>query len=341
MIVLAGDIGGTNSRLALFEARGEGAQPPGAGTPRLVVQKTYPSRDHASLEDIAAIFLQDVGKGHDISRACFGIAGPVENNVGRATNLAWMVDGRVLQERLGIERVVLINDFSAAALAIPVLGPESLVALGGGPRVAGGPMAVLGAGTGLGEAFLVWSPAENKYHAVSSEGGHADFAPRTGIELALFQFLAHKHGRVSCERVLSGRGLVDIFTFLSQEPSCQALLRPETVAAVAAEDQDPAATISKRALEGRDPICELSLALFSSVLGAVAGNLGLYLLATGGVYVAGGIAPRILPFLQRGGFRQAFEAKGRLSPLVSKLPAFVVTHADPGLLGAATVAAGL
>jgi glucokinase len=199
-------------------------------------------------------------------------------------------------------------------------------------------MAVLGAGTGLGQAFLIWSATENRYQVVSSEGGHVDLAARTPLEHGLVHFLTGKYGRVSCERVLSGQGLVDVFKFLSEEPACRGLIRPETAAVLAATGNDPAAAISQRALAGTDPVCEMALALFCSVLGAVAGNLGLMVLATGGVYVAGGIAPRILPYLQRGGFREAFERKGRLHTLVERMPAYVVTHPQPGLLGAATIA---
>ncbi len=254
-----------------------------------------------------------------------------------------MIDGRAISQKLGIPRVTLVNDFYAAALGVTAVSADSLVALGGGPPVEHGPIAVLGAGTGLGEAFLTWSAAEDRYQVVSSEGGHTDFPARTALELSLLQYLTTKYGRASCERVLSGQGLVDIFTFLSQEPACQTLIRPETTAALGdrGAGHDPAAIISQRGLANEDPVCELSLSIFCDVLGAVAGNLALTVLATGGVFVAGGIAPRILKYLQKGGFRAAFEGKGRLSPLVARIPAFVVTHPQLGLLGAAKVAAGL
>jgi glucokinase len=345
MIVLAGDIGGTNARLALFDAGADASRP----TFTSIFERTYPSAAQPSLDVIAEGFLRDVEKetgrtfpkGKGIDGACFGIAGPIENNICRATNLPWLIDGRALASRLGIARVTLVNDFYAAALGVTVVGSDHLVPLGGSPPVAKGPIAVLGAGTGLGQAFLVWSPTDGRYQVVSSEGGHADFAPRTPLETGLLQFLSNKYGRVSCERVLSGHGLVDVFSFLSQEPACRPLIRPETAALLAAQgpDNNPAAIISQRGLAGTDPICEMSLALFCSVLGAVAGNLGLAVLATGGVFVAGGIAPRILAYLNKGGFREAFERKGRLHTLVGRLPAFVVTHPQPGLLGAATVAA--
>jgi glucokinase len=340
MTVLAGDIGGTNSRLAIYAVPAAGLR----GVKPIFVQ-TYPSAAHASLDIIVEKFLEAaagaIGDRASVDNACFGIAGPIEHNICRATNLPWVVDGNALGHRLGIARVVLVNDFFAAALGVTALGPDELVALGGDVRVAHGPAAGLGAGPGLGQAFLLWSAADNRYHVVPSEGGHVDLAARTPLEHGLVTFLTVKYGRVSCERVLSGKGLVDVFNFLSEEPACRGLIRPETTAALAAPGSDPAATISQRALAGTDPVCEMALSLFCSVLGAVAGNLGLMVLATGGVFVAGGIAPRILPFLQRGGFREAFDRKGRLHTLVERMPAYVVTHAQPGLLGAATVAADL
>ena len=334
-MVLAGDVGGTNCRLALFE--------PGAGEP--LFARTYPSAGHSGLDVIAEKFLSEARAdspraSSPPTRACFGIAGPVEGNVCRATNLPFVIDGRVLSQRLNIPRVRLVNDFYAAALGSIAVPAEKLVGLGGGPREPHGPIAVLGAGTGLGGAFLLWSPADQRYQVVPSELGHADFAPRTGLERDLQRYLAAKYGRVSCERVLSGHGLVDAYAFLSDEPAFRALVRPETTAAMAAGD--PAAAISTRALQGTDPVCEATLAIFAGVLGALAGNLALTVLATGGVFVAGGIAPRVVPFLTRPGlFREAFERKGRLQSLVARMPAFVVTHAEPGLLGAATLAATL
>jgi glucokinase len=347
MIVLCGDIGGTNARLALFEV--ERARPGHRPRFTTIFERTTPSRSQPSLDEIVEGFLRAaeietdgrVGKGKGIDGACLGIAGPIENNRCQATNLPWVVDGRALAARLGIPRVTLVNDFSAAALGVTAVGPEALAPLGGGAPVPGGPIAVLGAGTGLGEAFLLWSEPAGRYDVISSEGGHADFAPRTPLEAGLLVYLSSKYGRVSCERVLSGNGLVDIFSFLSLEPACRPLVKPDTAAILASPgpNHDVAAEISRRGLEGTDPICEMSLSLFCSVMGAVAGNLGLTMLATGGVFVAGGIAPRILGYLQKGGFRESFERKGRLHTLVERLPAFVVTHPQPGLLGAATIAA--
>jgi glucokinase len=372
--VLAGDIGGTNTRLALFEADRD--------DPRF--ERVYPSAAFTGLELIAEKFLgearAELGAGAQVvlpERACFGIAGPVEGNVCRATNLPWVIDGRVLAQRLGIPKVRLVNDFYAAALgSIRVPSGALSVLGGGGPRDPKGPVAVLGAGTGLGQAFLLWSAAAQRYDVVSSEGGHADFAPRTPLESALLRYLAAKYGRVSYERVLSGQGLVDLYAFLNEEPALRLVGKAETQLAMARED--PAAVVSRHALDGSDPVCEMALAMFCGVFGALAGNLALTVLATGGVFVAGGIAPRILPFLvksappsaprpdggvgpgpgvqagpiagggagaglAKGGviFREAFERKGRLQSLVAGIPSYVVTHPQPGLLGAAAVAATL
>jgi glucokinase len=333
-VVLAGDIGGTNSRLALFEV----------GQAEPLFTRTYSSPAYSGLDVIVEKFFDDARAAAPRApvppdRACFGIAGPVEGNVCRATNLPFVVDGRALSQRLGIGRVKLVNDFHAAALGSVGVPADKLVAIGGGPRDPMGPIAVLGAGTGLGQAFLLWSASEGRHQVVPSEGGHGDFAPRTSLEAGLLRFLAAKYGRVSYERVLSGHGLVDAFAFLSDEPAVRALVRPDTVAAIATDD--PAAVISRRALDGSDPVCGAALGMFCSVLGALAGNLALTVLATGGVFVAGGIAPRVLPFLQKGLFRDAFDRKGRLQSVVTRIPAFVVTHAEPGLLGAATIAASL
>lgn len=330
--VLAGDIGGTNSRLALYDG---GVEP--------VFARTYASADHGSLEDVVARFLAEarteLGRPLHTRRGCFGIAGPVENDTSRVTNLRWFVDARALEQRTAVARIRLINDFQAAALGVTALGAEHVVALGGGPRVETGPIVVAGAGTGLGEAFLFWSAAERRYHVMPSEGGHVDFTPRTGLESGLLNYLTGRYGRVSYERVLSGQGLADIFAFLSTEPAVRPLVSATTRAAMAAED--PAAVVTRQALAGADAVCTIALNLFCSVLGGLAGNLALTFLASGGVFIAGGIAPRIVAVLQNGVFREAFEAKGRFQGLVAKMPAFVVTHKDVGLVGAATQAARL
>src|SRR3569623_333990 len=286
-IVLAGDIGGTNTRLALCEV---GLQ---QGLKDPLFAHTYPSAAHTGPDVIIEKFLAAARATSPRlekppERAGLGIAGPVEGNVCRATNLPWVSDGRALSQRLGIARVRRVIDFYAAALGSVAVPAEKLVALGGGPRDPHGPVAVMGAGTGLGQAFLLWSHAEGGYQVIPSEGGHIDFAPRTGLESELLRFLTAKYGRVSYERVLSGHGLVDLYAFLSEEPAFRALQKPETVAALAA--QAPAAVISQRAQDGSDTICGAALAIFCSGMGARAGNLALTVLATGGVVVAGGWA---------------------------------------------------
>src|SRR3954452_14584889 len=211
MTVLAGDIGGTNSRLAIYEVTGH----PGERRLAPIFERIYPSAGYPSLEGIAEQFLAtaraELGATAQVTTAALGIAGPIEHNVCRATNLPWVIDGGVLSARLGIDRVMLVNDFTAAALGVTAVQSTDLASLGGGPPVAGGPMAGLGAGTGLGQAFLWWSAADNRYQVVPSEGGHVDLAARTPLEHGLVQYLTVKYGRVSCERVLSGQGLVDVF----------------------------------------------------------------------------------------------------------------------------------
>jgi glucokinase len=330
MLVLAGDIGGTNSRLALYES---GRQEPSC-------ENTYPSTDYPGLEAICEEFLRDARSAGVLAaapeRACLGIAGPVEDNVCRATNLPWVVDGRELARQLGIPVVNLVNDFHAAALGSISVSPAHLAQLGGGTRAQRGPVAVLGAGTGLGEAFLVWLEGSNHYTVVASEGGHIDFAPGSPLEVGLFQQLNKKHGRVSNERILSGSGLQNIFAFLSSDPVFRDIEEQSGVARIAGDDP---AMISQRASEGSDPIAVATLSIFSRVLGAVAGDLALTIRATGGVFIAGGIAPRILPLLEKSGFRQAFEQKGSLSSFLETIPTFVVTHPHVGLIGAAAAAA--
>ncbi len=329
MYVLAGDIGGTNCRLALYKDREK------------AFEHTYPSQEQPGLEAAVSKFLTEARSvlGPEVrpQRACFGVAGPVVDDTSKITNLPWFIDARALEQHLAIKAVSLLNDFQAAALGVTVLKDEHLINLGGEAPAPEGPCVVTGAGTGLGVAFLVWSAADERYQVVASEGGHMDFAPRTALECSLMLALTQRYGRVSLERVLSGAGLADVFHFLESEPEFRKLVRPETRAAMTHED--PAAVVTKQALAGSDPVCLMAVNIFVSVLGGLAGNLALTVLATGGVFIAGGIGPRIAPLLQNGVFREAFEAKGRMKPLVSKLPAFLIVNPDLGLLGAAVQAA--
>ena len=315
-------------------------------------ERSYPSRSYRALSEIADEFLGAaevaldgrVGRvGRGVHAACLAVAGPIENNILRATNLPWTIDGRVLATHLGIDRVTLVNDFFAAALGAVAVEPQWLAPLGGTPGARHGPIAVLGAGTGLGVAFLLWSNSTDRYQVVPSEAGHVDFAPRTPLEAGLLQFLIHKYGRVSCERVLCGRGLVDVVHVPLARAGLQGPHSPRDHGRAGRRGAQPRSGGRHLglAMAGTDPICEMSLALFCSVLGAVAGNLALAILASGGVYVAGGIAPRLIPYVQNGIFREAFDSKGRLHTMVERFPAFVVTHPQVGLVGAAASAAAM
>jgi glucokinase len=318
-VILAGDIGGTNARLALFEARG--------GAPVLAALETYPSRERGSLKEIVFEFR---GR-HDqpLVAAAFGIAGPAAEGRVATTNLPWIVDSASLAEGLGLREVTIMNDLEALAWSLDLLPPESLAMLQAGRTAPRGNRAAIAAGTGLGEAML--TKAGERTVVLASEGGHADFAPRTEIEIALLRWLAARHGRVSYERVLSGRGLHEAYLFLRENGHGD---EPAWLAEDLASG-DPAAAISRAALEGRSDLCARALDLFASVLGAEAGNLALRALATGGVYLGGGIAPRILPWLRRPPFLAAFVDKGRLRPLVEAVPVRVIVDDQAALLGAA------
>lgn len=323
-LILAGDVGGTNARLALFDVRAGAASP--------VAMETYASPEHRGLEEIVLAFR--ARHGQPVEAAALGVAGPVARGRVVTTNLPWVVDAAVLAGVLGLGSVVLMNDLEALAWSLDVLPPASLAELRAGRPAPGGHRAVIAAGTGLGEAAIA-RVAGGGSLVLASEGGHADFAPRTEREIALLRWLAARHGRASYERVLSGPGLHDAYRFLVEtagggEP---AWLAEELRAG------DPAAVISRAALEGRSARCAEALDLFVSVYGAEAGNLALRTLATGGVYLGGGIAPRILPWLERPPFLEAFLDKGRVRPLLEDVPVRVVVDDGAGLLGAARRAA--
>jgi glucokinase len=321
-MLLGGDIGGTKTNLALVDFSGE----------MLVVRlaKSYPSRKFASLHEIIAEFLREVPA--TVTSAAFGIAGPVVKGKSKLTNLTWEVDAQAVALQLRLERVGLINDLQAIGYGtLRLTEPEKLV-LQPGVREEHGAIAVIAAGTGLGEGGLIWDG--KRYRAIASEGGHADFAPRNELEIDLLRFLLGHHSRVSYERVVAGPGLVSLYQFLRSRAS-----DPEPgwlTASFAAGD--PSAVISETALRGSDPICVQTMELFVSIYGAEAGNLALKLLSTGGVYVAGGIAPKILPLLTGGAFLTSMTTKGRQSDLIKRMPVEVVLNDGVGLLGAAHVA---
>lgn len=322
-MILAGDIGGTNARLASFKLEGD----------RLAcaLEKDYPSQGHAGLEEIVTKFVTECGV--KVDRACFGIAGPVENGRAVTPNLPWVVDAGRVANRLGIEAVLLINDLEANAYGIAALAPQDFVVLNEGAPEPQGSLAVIAAGTGLGEAGAVW---DGRLHRpVACEGGHCDFAPRNALETELLHYLLREYEHVSYERVLSGAGLLNIYKFLRDTG------RRAEPAWLAGEIRhaDPAAVISKAALERRAPLAEQALDLFVSLYGAEAGNLALKFKATGGVFVGGGIAPKIIQKLKGPTFMQAFTAKGRMKPLLQTMSVKVILNEKTALLGAARRAA--
>jgi glucokinase len=324
-VILAGDVGGTKTALGLFARQGAGLM--------LTREATLASRDFDSLEAAIDHFL-GAGPRGDIAALCIGIAGPVVDGRCVATNLAWQVDERMLAYKVGAARARLLNDLEAAAHGVLMLGEEQLRCLQSGvPRR--GNIAVIAAGTGLGEAIIVTDGVRRT--VIATEGGHVDFAPRGDLEEDLLQFLRREFGRVSYERVLSGPGLYNIYRFLRETA-----VAPESkTVAARLLDGDPSATIAELALAGADPLCVKTLDVFASVYGAEAGNLALKALAVGGVVITGGIAPKILAKLTDSTFIEAFHDKGRLAPLMRSLPVHVVIEPRAPLLGAAKVAAEL
>jgi glucokinase len=295
----------------------------------------YASREYPGLAPIVLDFLARVDRGGGaesiLERACFGIACPVVEGECETPNLPWTVSARRLAVEIGIPRTRVINDLDAIAFGIERLGPGDLVALQEGIPVQHGVVGVIGAGTGLGQAFLAWDGS--RYRTYASEGGHATFAARTELERELQRHLESLYGHVSCERILSGPGLVNVYRFLASRAGAREhpVVRDEV-------ERDGAAAISRHALMVTDALCASALDTFAGVYGAQAGNLALHVLATGGVYLAGGIAPAIVEKLRDGTFVAAFREKGRMSELLARIPVHVVMNASVGLLGAAVAA---
>jgi glucokinase len=321
-MILAGDIGGTHSRLAFFSERN--------GKLEFVAEDTYPSRDHASLEAIVTKFV--ASHNLPIEAASFGIAGPVQHGRSDTTNLPWDVDARQLAQALRIRSAGLLNDLEAHAYGIALLAPADLVTLNPGVSGASGNAAVIAAGTGLGEAGLYWDGQQ--HHPFAGEGGHAGFAPTNPLQIDLLQFLSCEFDHVSWERVLSGPGLYNIYRFLRDTGRGK---EPEWLSRQM-QQQDPPAVISQTALAGTSGLCQQALDLFVTLYGAEAGNLALKLMATGGVYVGGGIAPKIIRKLSDPHFMDAFVAKGRLKPLLQQIPVRVIMNDKVALWGAAHAA---
>jgi len=326
-VILGGDVGGTKCNLAFFEEQA-GALVERSG-------RRFSSGEFARFEDVVAAYLRStpLPGAARISSAGFGVAGPVHAQAVAATNLPWRVDARSLAALLGLERVTLVNDLEATAWGIGVLAPGDFEVLNAGASGAQGTQAVIAAGTGLGMAGLYWDGA--KHLPISSEGGHSDFAPRNELEDALLVYLRKRFGgHVSCERVLSGPGLCNLFEFLRD--TGRGKEEPWLREAIAAGD--PAAAIAHAALEGTSPICVAALDLFVALYGSEAGNVALKFLATGGVFLAGGIAPKILSKLRAPVFLERFWSKGRLCQVLEQIPVRVVLNERVGLFGAARCA---
>jgi glucokinase len=320
-MLLAGDIGGTKTLLALYDAETDGRTP--------VAEHEFHSASYHGLEDIVREFLAQTKRRPEY--ACFDVAGPVINGHARLTNLPWNLDEPQLSRDLGLRRAVLLNDLQAIAYAVPNLLPGELHPINAGTPEPHGPIAVIAPGTGLGEAYLVWGG--NKYIACSSEGGHASFAPTNDRQIELWRHLAQRFGHVSFERVLSGPGIANIYDFLRHE---QPALEPVAFASQLAQATDRTPLIAEAGLNDRkgNPLAAEALDIFVAVLGGESGNMALKILATGGVYLAGGIPAHVLPKLTDGRFMQEFLQKGRLSDVLKTMPVQVVT-ARAALLGAA------
>lgn len=318
-MILAGDIGGTNARLSYYRQEN--------GHLRAVYENVFASRQYRSLDDIVTKFVSDTGVYPRV--ASFGIAGPVRNGRVETSNLPWVVESSRLAQELQLPSVTLLNDLEAEAWGIQCLGDSDTVALNRITEKPAGNQAVVAAGTGLGEAGLFWDG--QRYQVFACEGGHCDFAPRNELEIELLRYLLARFGHVSYERIVSGPGLVNVYLFLKdthrgEEPLW---LRDEMVAG------DPAAAISRAAVSTKSALAEQALDLWISIYGAEAGNTALKLFATGGVFLGGGIAPKILPKLSGPLFMQSFLGKGRMQPLLEAIPVRVITNEKTGLLGAA------
>jgi len=321
-MILAGDIGGTNARLAVFDVLD--------GRFSLISASVFPSREYRSLDEIVSKFVRTANV-HPHA-ACFGVAGPVRNGRVEASNLPWIIESKRLAEELDLKKALLINDLEANAWGIAFLDPADLVSLNQVKGTPVGNQAVISAGTGLGEAGMYWDGT--KHLVFASEGGHADFAPRNELETELLRYLRVRFGHVSYERIVSGPGLVNVFNFLRDTGRG---VEPKWLADEMLHS-DPAAAISRAAIDGKCGLSEQAIDLFVSIYGAEAGNLALKIMATGGIYLGGGIAPKMLPKLAGPLFMEGFLSKGRMQHLLEAIPVRVITNDKVALLGAARYA---
>ncbi len=339
-LLLAGDIGGTKTILRLVEVSDSSKL-------KSLNQETYRSGDYPDLVPMVREFLAKYNSPTP-EKACFAIAGPVVNNTAKLTNLTWFLDSDRLKEELKIAHVSLINDFAAVGYGILGLEKEDILTLQNGKPQIDSPMAIIGAGTGLGQGFLI--KLGEHYQVFPSEGGHADFAPRTEMEFQLLKYLMDKHGiqRVSAERVVSGQGIISIYQFLrdrhfnQESKEIAKIVRTwEGEAGKPEKSVDPGAAIGKAAIEGTDKLSQQALKMFVEAYGAEAGNLAIKLLPYGGLYIAGGIAAKNLSLMQDGSFLLNFTQKGRMRSILEDIPVHIVLNPQVGLIGAALRAARL
>jgi glucokinase len=326
-MILAGDVGGTKVHLALYNFA-DGKLVP-------VRDHKYPASQYASLDDIINDFVSDPAAKKQIVAACFGCPGPVKDGRLKLTNLPWTLDARDLQKAHGIEHIFLINDLEANGYGIPEVVPENIFTLHAGDPGAIGHQGLIAAGTGLGEALLIYNPTTHAHQPVPSEGGHCDFAARTDREVALLNYLRRTlNGRVSFERVVSGLGIKNIYAYLRD---VEKIDEPGWLKHRMATE-DPNVVIGTCAEDGSSSICFETMKIFAAAYGAETGNIALKVFATGGMYLGGGIAPKILKTLQNGAFMQAFLDKGRLSALLQSIPVRIILDDTCALLGAAAYA---
>jgi glucokinase len=318
--VLAGDIGGTKTALAIVSAE--------SGPRRPIHKATFPSASYGSLDAIVREFL--AGKDIAIARASIGVSGPVVDGRCRVTNLPWLVDARLLSAPLGGAPVTLLNDLESIAHAVPYLQPSDIETLNAGRPARHGALGVVAPGTGLGEAFLVWDG--KRYTPCPSEGGHTDFAPVTPLEMELLAYLMPRLGHVSYERVIAGIGIPNIYQFLRDTGRAA---EPEWLRRKIAALADPTPAIVEAARDGKTPLCTQAMEMWVSILGSECGNLALKVMATGGVYIGGGIPPRVLPLLRGPALLKAFTSKGRLGRVLVNTPVHVILAPDVAMFGAA------
>ncbi len=324
-MILAGDVGGTKVDLALYNFQQGNLKP--------VTEKKYHAPSYSSLEAVVREFLDEARPSEDITAACFGVPGPVRNGKLKLTNLPWSLDTRELSLGLKIDHLFLINDLEANGYGIPELPGDKIFTLSTGDPSVVGHRGLIAAGTGLGEAVLVWDG--KRYMPIASEGGHTDFAPRNEEEVDLLRYLWRTlKGRVSYERVVSGLGIANVYSFLRDEKKMDepAWLRDRMAT------EDPNAVIGELAESGESELCAHTMDLVISAYGAEAGNLALKILAVGGIYIGGGIAPKVLSIIRRGGFMKSFTDKGRMSALLEQMPVHVILESRAALVGAASYA---